>query len=245
MVPMKIDNREVEASEGSTVLEAASSIGVEIPTLCHHEAILPYGACRLCMVEVSSGGRERLVPSCIFRVEPGIEVVTDSATLRAGRRMILELLLAECPEVKAIRKRAEEAGIERPRFPSRHGDCILCGLCVRVCEEVVGASVIGYEGRGASRKVTTPFGSPSEDCKACGACSFVCPTGAIKMEVETMKRLIKLDGIERPCRYMLMGMVPYKICPNAYRCHLCEVDQEYEDTFGTHPTIGLRLGEAG
>ncbi len=261
MVLIKINSQEVKVNEGTTILEAARSIGVNIPTLCHHEAITPYGACRLCTVEVESGGRKRLLPSCTSHVDPGMEIITDSDSLRAGRKMILELLLAECPEVKAIRKLAEEAGIKQSRFSSkqpeeqipkdstrgvpREGECILCGLCIRVCDEIVKASAIGFEGRGGGRKVITPFDAPSENCRACGACSFVCPTGAIKMEAELIEeRLKKLDTTERPCRYMLMGIVPYKICPNEYRCHICEVDQEYEDIFGMHPVIGFRLAEA-
>ncbi|UCH96859.1 MAG: (2Fe-2S)-binding protein [Candidatus Aminicenantes bacterium] len=261
MVLLKINNKEVKVNEGTTILEAARSIGVNIPTLCHHEAITPYGACRLCTVEVESGGRKRLLPSCTSRADPGMEIITDSASLRAGRRMILELLLAECPEVKIIRKLAEEAGIKQSRFSSKQpqeqvstdlargtpgeGECILCGLCIRVCDEIVKASAIGFEGRGGGRKVVTPFDTLSEYCRACGACSFVCPTGAIKMEAEIIEeRLKKLDTTERPCRYMLMGIVPYKICPNEYRCHICEVDQEYEDIFGMHPVIGSSLAEA-
>ncbi len=260
MVLIKINSQEVKVNEGTTILEAARSIGVNIPTLCHHEAIIPYGACRLCTVEVESGGRKRLLPSCTSQVDPGMEIITDSDSLRAGRKMILELLLAECPEVKTIRKMAEEAGIKQSRFSSkqpeeqipedstrgvpREGECILCGLCIRVCDEIVKASAIGFEGRGVGRKVITPFDALPESCRACGACSFVCPTGAIKMEAELIEeRLKKHDTTERPCRYMLMGIVPYKICPNEYRCHVCEVDQEYEDIFGMHPVIGFRLEE--
>jgi heterodisulfide reductase subunit A len=260
MVLIKIDNQEVKVKEGTTILEAASSIGVAIPTLCHHQAIIPYGACRLCTVEVESGGRKRLLPSCSSNVEPGMEIITDSTSLHAGRKMILELLLAECPGVKIIRNLAEEAGIKQSRFSSKQpgeevptestggvpgeGECILCGLCVRVCDEIVKACAIGFEGRGGARKVVTPFDALAENCKACGACSFVCPTGAINMESELIKeRLQKLDTSERPCRYMLMGIVPYKICPNEYRCHICEIDQEYEDIFGMHPIIGSRLEE--
>lgn len=259
MVTLKIDGQEVTVKPGATILEAAKSIGKHIPTLCYHQAIKSYGACRICTVEVVSNGRKRMVPACNFAVESGIEVVTDSPALRAGRKMILELLAAECPEVASVRKMAEEAGIKAPRFslkkakeetPSetfrgipKKEECILCGLCVRICDEVVQASAIGFKGRGGAREVITPFEAPSEVCKACGACSFVCPTGAIKMEKELVERLIKMDTTQRPCRYMLMGIVPYKICPNEYRCHICEVDQEYEDIFGTHPTIGFRLKE--
>lgn len=262
MVLLKINNKEVKVNEGTTILEAASSIGVNIPTLCHHHAVVPYGACRICTVEVESGGRKRLLPSCTSRVEPGMEIITDSDSLKAGRKMILELLLAECPEVKVIRKLAEEAGIKQSRFSSkqpeeqvptdlpdlpcgvpREEECILCGLCIRVCDEIVKASAIGFEGRGVGRKVVTPFDAPPENCRACGACSFVCPTGAIKMEAMWVERLKNFDTTERPCRYMLMGIVPYKLCPNEYRCHICEVDQEYEDIFGMHPVIGSRLAE--
>jgi NADH dehydrogenase/NADH:ubiquinone oxidoreductase subunit G len=245
MISLKIDGKEVQVAEGTSILEAAKSVGVNIPTLCYHKAVTPYGACRICTVEVHSKGRQRLVASCSYKVEPGIEVVTDSQALRDGRRMILELLLAQCPAAGSIREMAEEYGLKSTRFAVKDEkeDCTLCGLCTRVCDEMVKASAIGFEGRGMQKKVTTPFSKFSEECRACGACYYICPTGSIKMEQQIIDRLMKLDTPERPCRYMLMGIVPYKICPNEYRCNLCEVDQEYEDLYGTHPIIGFRAEE--
>lgn len=242
MIALKIDGKPVRVEEGSTILQAAQQLGIEIPTICHHPALEPYTACRLCMVEVIRNGQSQLVTSCNTVVQKKMTVRTRSKKVMAARKMNLELLLARAPAVKVIRAMAAQHGIKQGRFPADHPeeDCILCGLCVRVCEVVVGASAICFANRGANREVTTPFDLPSDVCIACGACSYLCPTGSVQMEVETAERFRQSPGKQRECRYSLMGILPYALCANSFRCAQCEVDQRFRDTMDTHPIFVAR-----
>jgi heterodisulfide reductase subunit A len=188
LVRVTIDGREALVEHDTTILQAATEMGIEIPTLCHHPALEPYGACRLCMVEVMDRGQSRLVTSCNFPIRGEIEVITSSQRVVQGRRMIVELLWARCPEAEAFKALGARYGIKKPRFEIREGElCYLCGLCVRVCDEVVGAQAISFVSRGVEREVGTPFNKASEVCIACGACEFICPTGAIKVTDVTDK----------------------------------------------------------
>jgi len=238
MVAFTIDGRRLEVPDGSTVLEAASEAGIEIPHLCSHEGISPYGACRLCTVEVTEGGASRLQAACTCPVTPGLEVRTDTARVLRGRQILLELLLARCPDVKAIRDYARRWGVRKTRFATRaKDDCILCGLCVRACREVIGAEALGFSGRGVGRTVDVPFGIHPDNCIGCGLCTYVCPTGRIQMEARTADRLRQPVGTERTCRYMLMGLVPYKTCPENIECWRCPYDQLMEYVGRTHPAL--------
>jgi glycine cleavage system H lipoate-binding protein/formate hydrogenlyase subunit 6/NADH:ubiquinone oxidoreductase subunit I len=219
-----------------TLLEAARSAGIDIPTLCYHPELRPYGACRLCTVEVGQQGRVRLQASCALPAENGMEVKTASERVLRGRRMIIELLLARAPDAPVLRELATRFGAREGRLAPKNEKCILCGQCVAVCAEVVGVAAIGFAGRGVTRRVTTPFEAPSLTCLACGACTFVCPTGAIDMERTTLER-IKAERSPRYCRYSRMGMIPDTLCPNAYECYRCDVDQRMEDICGTHPAF--------
>jgi heterodisulfide reductase subunit A2 len=196
LIRITVDGRESHVSRDTTILQAARELGVEIPTLCHHPALEPYGACRLCTVEVTERGRSRLVTSCNYPIRDQIEVRTSSEPVMRGRRMIIELLWSRCPEAAIFQRLAAQYGIQKPRFEAREGElCYLCGLCVRACNEVVGARAIGFVGRGVDREVGTPFSKFSEACIACGACEFICPTGAIKVTDVTDKepRPLHLD----------------------------------------------------
>lgn len=183
-ITLEIDSREVKAMEGMTILEAAKSAGINIPTLCYHPALTPFGACRICSVEIVQRGRSRIVTSCVYPVEEGLVVKTKSDRVIRDRKMLIELMLAHAPKAKVIQELAHEYGVERTRFKIEDEEnlCILCGLCARICEERMGKSAINFVGRGVNRKVDTPFHIQTEDCMACGACAFVCPTGAIKLE---------------------------------------------------------------
>lgn len=191
-VKLTIDGMEFQAPQGTTILETARDNGIEIPTLCYNEALGPEGRCRLCLVEIKRGNRTRLVTSCLYPVEEGLQVQTQSEKVLRTRRTILELLLARTPDAAPIRELAAKFGVETPRFKpdSDHELCILCGLCVKTCEEAVGVSAIGLAFRGSEKKVGTPYAEPTAVCIGCGACHFVCPTGAVKMKEEEGMRSI-------------------------------------------------------
>lgn len=176
---LTIDGHEIETDADATILDTARQAGIHIPTLCHHPSLEPYGSCRLCTVEVEKDGRKKFVTACNYPVEEGLVVITGSPEIADIRRMILELLIARCPQERRLQELAGEYGLFKPRFSLEEETCILCGLCHRVCEELVGVSAINAQNRGVSRDVDTPYGQLSEDCIACGACALVCPTRSI------------------------------------------------------------------
>jgi len=175
MVNLAINGLAVLVEKGTTLLEAARFLGFPIPTLCHMEGLSPYGACRLCIVEIGEGARAKLVSSCTYPAEEGLKVRTASSRVVAARKMVLELLLASCPQSKKIQDLASAHGVRQQRFKQEHEDCILCGLCVRMCEEQMMAKAIGFRGRGEKRGIGTPFDIRSETCRLCGGCMYVCP----------------------------------------------------------------------
>ncbi len=192
LVPVTIDGKKIEVPYDTTVLDAAKKLGIFIPTLCHNENVKPYGVCRICLVEMRQGKRSKLVPSCVFPLRKETEIQTNSAKVQRVRKWILQLMLARSPNEKVICDLAAKYGVEKthprfsPHWKEETGDryidessCILCGQCVRVCEEIVGVGAIAFEGRGAHRRVTTPFDVQSNVCIACGACEYVCPTKCI------------------------------------------------------------------
>ena len=191
-ITLKINGIEVSAIEGTSILDVAKKIGLKIPTLCHHPAIVPFGACRVCIVEIiDKRGRKKIVTSCNYPVFSGLVVETASEKTIRIRKLLLELLLARCPNAQAIKKLASEYGIEQSTFiiTDSEEDCILCGLCARVCEEKVGVSAINFANRGVKREVTAPFHSISDDCVGCGACAIVCPTDSKKVRINTYPML--------------------------------------------------------
>lgn len=175
MITLTMNGLPVTVEAGSTILDAARFLGFPIPTLCHMEGLTPYGACRLCVVEIGEGERARLVTSCTYPVEEGLHVRTASARVVRARRMVLELLLASCPQSKTIQDLASAHDVRQQRFRQEHEDCILCGRCVRMCEEQMVAKAIGFQGRGEHRTIGTPFNTRSEQCRLCGGCIYVCP----------------------------------------------------------------------
>jgi heterodisulfide reductase subunit A len=181
-VRMIIDGKAVTTEPGTTILEAAKAAGIGIPTLCQHPTVEAYGACRLCMVEITVRGRKRLVTSCNYEAADGLEVATGSERVRKSRKMTVELLLARCPEVDALQRLAKVYGVGETRFPKEKDDCILCGLCVRVCRERMGVGAADFVGRGADMRVDTPYERKSEACITCGACTFVCPTQSKRLD---------------------------------------------------------------
>ena len=179
---MTIDGKEVEAEEGKTILEAARSAGIHIPTFCYHEKLTPYGACRFCTVEISKKGKSRLVTSCVYNVEDGLVVQTNSPKVIKIRKMLLEFMLASAPVLAEV---AKQYGVEKSRFKSEVTQCILCGLCARYCAEVKGANAITFVGRGVKRRVAFVDEVVSSGvCMDCRQCFGVCPTGMIPRETD-------------------------------------------------------------
>ena len=175
MISFTLNGLKVSVEAGTTLLEAAKFYGFPIPTLCHMEGLSPYGACRLCVVEIGKEPNSRLVSSCSYPAEEGLNVSTTSSRVLKARKMILELLLASCPQSKVIQDLAAAHEVRQQRFRQEHEDCILCGLCVRMCEEQMMAKAIGFSGRGEKRSLGTPFDIKSEECRLCGGCIYVCP----------------------------------------------------------------------
>jgi bidirectional [NiFe] hydrogenase diaphorase subunit len=185
MVKVNINGKDLLAEKGETILQLARRHGIDIPSLCHHPALAPFGACRLCVVEIRKGEQIKIDASCTYPAEEGIAVLTDTPAVRQVRKFVLESLLLRCPDLELLRKLGMEMNLAESSLPVKGDEtekCILCGLCVRVCREVIGKNAISFVYRGAERKVATPFFFHSEDCIGCTACEFVCPTGAIKAE---------------------------------------------------------------
>jgi bidirectional [NiFe] hydrogenase diaphorase subunit len=199
-----IDDKNVSARAGQTILEVARENGIDIPTLCHLEGITDVGACRLCVVEIK--GSNKLFPACVTSIYEGMEVTTNSERLQKHRRMILEMLFAERNHICSVcvsnghcelQSLAQDQGVTHVRLPYRnpaltvdasherftvdHNRCILCTRCVRVCAEVEGAHVWDVMGRGINSTVITDLHENwgSSTCTRCGKCVQVCPTGAL------------------------------------------------------------------
>ncbi len=177
-----IDGINFDAPKGWTVLEAAKFLGLEIPTLCYNEGLTPWGGCRLCIVETGTGEKTKIVTSCTYPVEDGLSVRTSSKRVINTRKMILELLIAQCPTSKVLQDLAAKIGLQKVRFTPKWEQCIYCGLCVRICEEQMMAKAIGFANRGDKLKITTPFDKTSEECRRCGGCIYICPACTLRCE---------------------------------------------------------------
>ena len=207
MIRLTIDDQIIEVPPDRTLLEACREHGIEVPTLCYHPALEPYGGCRLCVVElVQPSGRSRLVAACAYPCEEGAVVKTNSEMAQRSRRLTAELLLAgayRTPEILAL---AEELGVKEIRFKlPEENACILCSLCVRACKEIAGISAISVIQRGIAKKVSTPFQVTSSRCISCGTCVLICPTGAFKLSDVTGFRVDTLHDPSYRRRYYRVG----------------------------------------
>lgn len=212
LVKLKINEKVIEALEGEILLKVAKENGVRIPHLCYDPRLKPYGACRLCLVEIK--GERKLQAACATPVKEGMEVITESVTLYEIRRTIIDLLLSTHPEDCltceacgrcALQDLAYEYGLrktsykgERPYAPLEDHNplvfrerekCVLCGRCVRICSEVQGVNAYTFANRGFKTIIATAFDEPLslENCEFCGQCISTCPTAAITSRLEVGK----------------------------------------------------------
>ncbi len=190
---LNIDGRDVEAREGMTILEAAQSVGIGIPTLCHHEKLEPYGACRLCTVEAEMRGGTKLVAACLYPVEQRLIVRTRSEKVDRIRKMILQLLLAHAPNSRELQGLANEYGADKGRFEKEASFCINCGLCVRYCAEVKNKNAVGFVGRGAIREISFVPEIAARECRNCKECFPLCPTEALQAAYVFVDALLSLS----------------------------------------------------
>lgn len=231
MIQITLNGQMVQVQDGMTILEAAQFYGIHIPTLCYLEGLSPYGACRLCLVEVGEPGRSKLVTSCSNRVEDGLVIRTQSERVIKRRQMLLELYLATCPSSKVIQDLASKHHVTQVRFKPWNKDCILCGLCVRMCNEQMQGKAIDFAQRGTNRLVTTPFDQKSEDCRLCGGCIYVCPVCQTRCDGPNADKVLcnSCLNLSQPCLEQFENAMCY-MDP----CVACELDikRDYESKGG-------------
>ena len=179
-IHLQIDGKDVEAEEGMTILDAARSVGIDIPTLCHHQALEPYGACRICVVEVDAGGRKGLGAACVRPVDENMVVNTRNDQIDGIRKILIEQFLAHAPDSEVLLHLAKEYDADKDRFEKQSSFCILCGLCVRYCTEVKKKNAIGFFDRGSTREIKFFPEIAAKECKACKACFPLCPTSYLQ-----------------------------------------------------------------
>jgi NADH dehydrogenase/NADH:ubiquinone oxidoreductase subunit G len=197
-VTITIDGKKIKAVEGEYLLDICKREWIFIPTLCDNSELKPYGACRLCIVEWDRGTWSKIVTSCNFPVKDGQVFKTNSEKVNKERKMIMEFTLARASKTPEIIELAKKLGVESDsvRFPKKEEGCILCGMCIRACSEVVGANAISFSGRGPIRKISSPFFEEAGDCIGCGSCAYVCPTNFIKIEEDAKIRKFPLWKVE-------------------------------------------------
>jgi bidirectional [NiFe] hydrogenase diaphorase subunit len=215
IVKVEVNGKTIEAEKRAWLLRVLLKAGFDVPSLCNAEALPPYAACRLCLVEVEEKGRRRMVTSCDYPVMTDLKVFLDTEKVLKERRCVFEVLLAQAPASAKLKQYAAKYGVESTSFKIREGACILCGLCERVCREIIGADAIDFAGRGAGRLLTTPYDEENSKCIGCGACAYVCPTDCIEVVDKGMVR-------EIPFIHARHELVPCRVCgkPVTSKAHL-------------------------
>ncbi|MBI4723046.1 MAG: (2Fe-2S)-binding protein [Candidatus Stahlbacteria bacterium] len=201
MITIRLNGVDVKVEEGWTVLEACKFYGIPIPTLCYNDGLSPYGACRLCIVEIGKPPDTKIVSSCTYPVEEGLIVHTHTKRVVETRKLLIELLVSICPTSKIIQDLASKYEVTKVRFKPKKENCVLCGLCTRMCEEQMQAKAIGFVNRGAKSKISTPFDMKSEVCRTCGACMYICPACQLRCQGPEAERVLcnSCLNISYPC----------------------------------------------
>jgi bidirectional [NiFe] hydrogenase diaphorase subunit len=196
MAEITINGRKLACKEGEYLLDVCLRNKIDVPTLCQHDSLESWGGCRVCMVEISDPvkwpGWKKHVTACLYPAEDGLVVQTNTPEVRQIRATLLDLLLARCPNAELIQKMAKEYGVEKTSYKPREGgdNCILCGLCVRTCDEIIGCTAIGSASRGVTKVISSPLKEAPPDCIGCGACASTCPTQVIPVKQNPKTREI-------------------------------------------------------
>jgi bidirectional [NiFe] hydrogenase diaphorase subunit len=236
MVKLTIDNKSVEAKEGTTVLVAATAAHIYIPTLCYQETLSPEGACRLCAVEITENGKTGVTTACTYPVAEGLVVRTRAETALTARKLALELLLAQRPHSTRLAQLAAEMGVTEPQFNLKQKECILCRLCVRTCKERVGARAITFIAKGIDRDVEEARVEHSyEKCIGCDSCAYICPTAAI-----TVKDVGDTRTLSTPSGKLTFKLKQCKVCgrywtPEKQLDYIVKTVKMAPDAFDTCP----------
>ena len=201
-VSLQIDGKEVAATDDMTVLDAARSAGISIPTICYHEKLKPFGGCRLCTVEAEASGRTSLVAACVYPVQQGLVVRTRSQKIDSIRKVLTEQLLAYAPESEVLQTLAKDYHADKDRFAKEPSFCILCGLCVRYCTEVKQKYAVGFVDRGPRREISFIPEIAARECWDCKECFSLCPTSALQAAYVLTKSLAPIASSERACTTM-------------------------------------------
>lgn len=186
---LQIDGREVSARPGATILEAAQSVGIAIPTLCHHEQLEAHGGCRICSVEVDARGRTSVVAACLYPVEQDLVVRTRTGKIERIRKSLVEMMMAHAPDSELLLALAEEYGADRYRFEKDASFCIHCGLCVRYCAEIKKKNAVGFIDRGPRKEICFIPEIAAKECWECKECFPLCPTSALQAAFVLIKSL--------------------------------------------------------
>ncbi len=218
-VNVNIDGAIIRAVKGTSVLDTAIEYGICIPHLCHVPNLSDIGACRLCIVEHVVNGHSKVTTSCTLNVEEDMVILTSTDKIRKLRHNLAELLVAQAPNSRAIQDIAVRCGVTSVRYPFRSEDCVLCGRCVRVCNEIWKARAIGFVGRGKDRHVDHPFGIRPEFCKQCDNCVQICP-----MTITPCNGPMKL-GEERLCGQCESQLIIADQTPGS--CVWCELGEGF------------------
>jgi NADH dehydrogenase/NADH:ubiquinone oxidoreductase subunit G len=197
-INLEIDGKPVVAEAGMTILQAARSVGITIPTMCDHKDLSPYGACRICTVESEANGRTALVAACQHPAEEASVIKTRTEQVDKIRKVLLEQMLAHAPDSEQIVALAKVYGADRNRFEKESSFCILCGLCVRYCAEVKQKNAISFFDRGAKREIAFIPDVAVRECWDCKECFPLCPTSALQAAYVLTEALLEPSDVLKP-----------------------------------------------